>query len=56
MYREFSCHTEIISRKNLMEVLFALVELVEEFMSARMREAKRATMYDSWTDCGVHYI
>ena len=41
--------------KTLTEVMFQLVELVEERIAAEMNESNGALLFDGWSSGGVHY-
>lgn len=56
LYRDFSKFNVSICRKTFKEVLFNLVELVENKITAEMNTTKGAIMYDGWTHGGMHYL
>ena len=40
----------------IIEVMFSLVELVEERISIELSRTKEAVMYVGWSDTGTHYV
>jgi hypothetical protein len=57
IFRQFSKHNVNISSKALKEIMFTLVELVEQEIDKEMAAAGcGATMHDAWTKFSVHYM
>ena len=56
-FRSFHRYNENISRKLLKEVIFKLVELVDDNLRKELKLCgKGSILHDGWTCAGVHYI
>ncbi len=55
-FRSFSRQNVHIKRATIIEVIFFLVELVEERISVELSRTKRAVMYDGWSETGTHSV
>ena len=56
-FRSFHRFNESISRKLLKEVIFKLVEIVDEKLRVELKLCgKGSILHDGWTCAGVHYI
>ena len=56
LYRSFCRYDERFGRSYFKEVMFNLVELVEERISIEMKRTKGAILHDGWSCSGTHYI
>ena len=55
-YKTFSRHNISISYERIVEMLFALEEIVMEIIKKEMKGKKGCILHDGWTQSGVHYM
>lgn len=55
-YRNLSGFEHDFARATFKELMFTLVELIEDRITAEMKSTKGAIMYDGWTHGGMHYL
>lgn len=56
LYRSFCKYDVDLSRQTLKNVMFNLVELVENKITCEMTSTKGSIMHDGWTHAGTHHI
>ncbi len=54
--RQFSRHQDVFSIDYFKEVLFKLIEVVEEGIKGEMRGTKVTIIFDGWTRGSTHYV
>ena len=56
LFRRFSNHEHNFSIKHVKQVMFQLVEIVEQLTGEEMKCTKVAILHDGWTHAGTHYL
>ncbi len=55
-FRNLSRFNVAITRRTIVSVIFALVELVERRVASELKRTKGAVNYDGWSDTGTHCV